>query len=62
VYRINWDDFFEKRLFASYIIKSTINNPLQDDIKSLKTGIDRLNESERLREEMFNKEHDLWVY
>ncbi|MBL7765577.1 MAG: gliding motility protein GldN [Chitinophagaceae bacterium] len=62
VYRITWDDFFEKRVFSSYIIKSTINNPLQDDIKNYKQGIDRLNESEALREKIFNKEHDLWVY
>lgn len=62
VYRITWDDFFEKRLFSSYIYKSTINNPLQEEIMSYKQGIDRLNESEKLREELFNKEHDLWVY
>lgn len=62
VYRITWDDFFEKRYFASYILKSTINNPLQDDIKNYKQGVDRLVESEELREKLFNKEHDLWVY
>jgi gliding motility associated protien GldN len=61
-YRITWDDFFEKRLFSSYIIKSTLNNPLQDDIRSVKQGVDRLYESEELREKIFNKEHDLWVY
>jgi gliding motility associated protien GldN len=62
VYRITWDDFFEKRLFASYIIKSTLNNPLQEDIKNLKQGVDRLYESEEIKERIFNKEHDLWVY
>ena len=62
VYRITWDDFFEKRMFSSYIYKSTMNNPLQDDIKNYKSGVDRLYESEEIREKLFNKEHDLWVY
>lgn len=62
VYRITWDDFFEKRLFSSYIYKSTIDNPLQDDIKNYKKGIDAMYESEQLREKIFNREHDLWVY
>lgn len=60
VYRMTWDDFF-KRVFSSFILKSTINNPLQDDIKNYKNGIDRLYESEEIREKIFNKEHDLWV-
>jgi gliding motility associated protien GldN len=62
VYRMTWDDFFEKRVFSSYILKSTINNPFQEDIKETKAGIDRLYESEQIREQIFNKEHDLWVY
>lgn len=62
VYRMTWDDFFEKRVFSSYILKSTINNPFQEDIKETKSGIDRLYESEQIREQIFNKEHDLWIY
>ncbi|MBL7772309.1 MAG: gliding motility protein GldN [Chitinophagaceae bacterium] len=62
VYRITWDDYFEKRFFASYVIKSNINNPLQDDIKAFKKGVDALNASEEIKEKLFNKEHDLWVY
>lgn len=49
VHRLTWDDFFEKRLFASYIYKSTMNNPLQDDIKNYKSGVDRLYESEDIK-------------
>ena len=49
-------------MFSSYIYKSTMNNPLQDDIKNYKSGVDRLYESEEIREKLFNKEHDLWVY
>jgi gliding motility associated protien GldN len=62
VYRYSWDDFFEKRMFSSYVLKTTMNNPFQDDIMNLKTGIDRLNQSEEIKEKLFNKEHDLWVY
>jgi gliding motility associated protien GldN len=62
MFRITWDDFFEKRHFASYILKSTIDNILQTDISNSKFGIDRLYESEAIKEKLFNKEHDLWVY
>jgi gliding motility associated protien GldN len=62
VNRMNWDEFFEKRVFSAYILKSDINNPLQDDIKNYKSGIDALLESEAIREQIFNIEHDMWVY
>jgi gliding motility associated protien GldN len=62
VYRITWDDFFEKRHFSSRILKSTIDNILQTDIDYSKKGIDKLYESEAVKEKLFNKEHDLWVY
>lgn len=62
VFRITWDDFFEKRMFSSFVVKSSINNPFMDDIKSYKEGIQRLYESEKIKENIFNMEHDLWVY
>jgi len=62
VFRITWDDFFEKRHFASYVLKSSFDNILQTDINFSKKGIDRLYESEEIKERLFNKEHDLWVY
>lgn len=62
VFRMTWDDFFEKRMFSSHVVKSTFNNPLQSDIKSYKEGIYRLYESEKIKEKIFNREHDLWVY
>jgi gliding motility associated protien GldN len=61
VYRITWDDFFEKRMFSSYITKSSIDNPYGDDISVTKKGIDKLYEAEQIKEKMFNKEHDMWV-
>ena len=62
VYRMTWDDFFEKRHFSSYVLKSTFDNILQEDISNSKKGIDKMYESEEIKEKMFNKEHDLWVY
>ena len=59
--RVTWDDFFEKRMFSSYIIKSNINNPNDDDIKAYKSGLDRLYESEKIKDKLFNKEQDMWV-
>jgi gliding motility associated protien GldN len=62
VYRMTWDDFFEKRHFSSYVLKSTFDNILQEDISNSKKGIDKMYESDEIKEKMFNKEHDLWVY
>lgn len=62
MFRINWDDLFEKRMFSSFITKTSINNPEQDDIKIYKNNLDRLYESNKSAEYLFNKEHDLWVY
>ncbi len=62
VFRITWDDFFEKRLFSSYVLKSTLDNPLQEDIMRSKKGIDILNKGEEIKEKIFNLEHDMWVY
>lgn len=62
LFRMTWDDFFEKRMFSSYVVKSTMNNPQQNSIKAYKDGIYRLYESEKIKETIFNKEHDLWVY
>ena len=61
---ISWDDLFEMRKFQSYIIKrSNVNNfRLQDYPELAENGIDRLLEGEKVKEEIFNFEHDLWDY
>ena len=61
----SWYDLFEERNFASYIIKKT--NPLDLRIKDMYErspipGIDALLESEKIKAELFNFEHDLWEY
>jgi gliding motility associated protien GldN len=62
VHRITWDDYFEKRFFASYIYKSSLNNYDDATIRDYKEGMDKLYESEKIKQDLFNKEHDLWVY
>lgn len=57
-----WYDLFEMRMFASYIWKSSnvLDYRLQDYYPN--DGIDRLLESEKIKSELFNWEHDLWTY
>lgn len=55
---MSWDDIFEGRLFGSYIIKES--NVLDRRIQDYKTGVDALMESEKIKQEMFEWEHDLW--
>jgi len=57
---LSYDDIFMKRIFASYIVKES--NPDDLRIKDYAQGIDKLYESERVKEELLNFEHDLWSY
>jgi len=61
----SWYDVFEDRSFASFITKKS--NSLDLRIKDIydgyeRAGIDRLLESEKIKAELFNFEHDLWEY
>lgn len=57
---ISWEDLFEMRYFASYIYRESnvYNRKLEDYL----TGVDLLMESEKIKNEIFNFEHDLWQY
>ncbi len=62
---MSWYDLFETRFFASYILKES--NPLDLRVKDVfygydRAGIDQLLESEKIKAELFNFEHDLWEY
>ncbi|PWG78852.1 type IX secretion system ring subunit PorN/GldN, partial [Pararcticibacter amylolyticus] len=57
---LSYDDIFLKRLFASYIVKES--NPEDLRIKDYAQGIDKLYESERVKKELLDYEHDLWSY
>ena len=63
---MTWTDLFEARFFSSYIYK--ITNVLDKRVKdNYLTGTDRdginmLLESDQIKAELFNFEHDLWEY
>jgi len=57
---MSWEDLFEMRFFSSYIWKESnvYNRRIQDYV----SGVDILLESDRIKSEIFNFEHDLWSY
>lgn len=58
--RMSFDDLFWKRMFQSYIIKES--NIYDREVKDYRAGIDALLESEKIKEDIFIFEHDLWSY
>lgn len=61
--RMSWEEIFESRMFASRIIKSTIDNPSDQMIAGyVKDPILRLLEGDNIKEKIFNYEQDLWSY
>ena len=59
-----WYDLFERRQFSSYIYKASnvLDLRLEDYYSGVDQGIDRLMESNAIKMELFNWEHDLWSY
>ncbi|WP_276359117.1 gliding motility protein GldN [Daejeonella sp. H1SJ63] len=57
---LSYDDIFMKRVFASYIVKES--NPEDLRIKDYAVGIDKLYESERVKKDLMDFEHDLWSF
>jgi gliding motility associated protien GldN len=58
--RLSWEDIFEGRFFASYIYKES--NVYDRSIQEYATGLDALFESDRIKQKLFEFEHDLWSY
>ena len=58
--RLTYDELFWKRLFDSYIYKE--QNVYDRRINAYAQGLDALLESERIKQEMFQFEEDLWQY
>ncbi len=58
--RRTYDDIFFKRLFGSYIYKE--QNEFDRKISQYASGINALLEAERIKDKIFNYEHDLWEY
>lgn len=58
--RRSFDDLFQKRFFGSYIIKES--NVFDRRIDEYKQGLSALLESERIKREITNFEHDMWEF
>jgi gliding motility associated protien GldN len=58
--RMSWEDLLTMRMFESTIYKES--NVYDRSIQEYATGTDALLESERISQELFEKEHDLWEY
>ena len=56
--RISYDDLFRKRMFSSRIFKES--NVYGRNILDYSTGQDAILEAERIKESIFNLEHDMW--
>jgi gliding motility associated protien GldN len=56
----SWEDLFEMRKFHSYIYKES--NVFDRNINEYTTGMYAQLESERIKQEIFEKEHDQWNY
>lgn len=61
--RMTWEELFESRMFSSYIVKSTVDNPLNRPIRGMiRDQILALLEGENVKEKIFNYEQNLWSY
>jgi len=58
--RRTYDDIFWKRMFGSTITKES--SVMDRKVNEYMVGLDALLESERIKTEIFNIEHDLWEY
>ena len=58
--RMSYDDLFLKRKFNSYILKQS--NVYDRSIEQYKAGVDALLESEKIKDNLFRIEHDVWHF
>lgn len=59
VKNLSFDDIFQKRFFSSYIIMES--NAYRRSILQYESGLEVLLESDRIKNEIFNFEQDLWA-
>jgi len=60
---LSFDDVFIKRMFSSYIIKESNSDDLPlKNYANVKSQLDALHESERVKRDLMNYESDLWEY
>lgn len=56
----SWEDLFEMRKFESYVYKES--NVHDRAIQEYASGVDAQLESDRVKQNIFEMEHDLWEY
>ena len=64
--RMSWEDLFESRMFYGRIIKSTLDNPYNEFLSN-QTGLKQskilqLLQGEKIKNEVFDYEQNLWSY
>ncbi|KAA5533222.1 gliding motility protein GldN [Taibaiella lutea] len=57
VHRMSWADYFDGRYFASYVIKSTADNP---DGRTFEKGLRGLEQGGEVTETLREKDDDMW--
>lgn len=61
--RMTWEELFEARMFSSYVIKSSLDNPMNKNLRNLiNDPILRLLEGDDIKNKIFNYEQNLWSY
>ncbi len=55
-----YDEVFNKRMFSSFVYKES--NVYDRRISQYASGLDALLESEKIKNELFQFEHDLWSF
>jgi len=63
--RYTWDEFFENRMFSSriYKVSNSLDAAFQDIYgQDARAKMESLYESQQAANDIFNKEHDMWVY
>lgn len=58
--RMSWTDFLDGHYYSSYVIKTSLNNPLGQYISSGKITPRDLAEGQKLLNNIINKEMDMW--
>ncbi len=59
--RISFDDMFFQRRFSSYIVRET-NVYDNREVMAYMQGLNTLLEAEKIKQELFEMEHDLWEF
>ncbi len=62
--RMTWEELFESRMFSSYIIKSTLDNPFDQYLAGMypNSTLFRLLEGDNIKGKIFDYEQSLWSY